>query len=319
MARKLLKACGMGQAGKRSATRRVPEDSASQSAQDLVRAAGGGLLIGLPLLFTMEMWWHGFLLPHWKILVLLGVTFVIVIGYSALSGFRRDRSVVQLLVDSVETMGLAAVVATLALLALGRIGPDMGLREVVGKVALQMIPIAFGASLAATQLAAPEDSDEDTGSSAGDSAAVGTVGRLFVAAGAALLFALNVAATEEPMLLGIQAGPWLLLGVMVGSYLVTLAIVFYADFRGGSSAPIGAGVLSGPFTETAAAYAISLVVSLLLLWSFGRTDGMGLSAVIGQVVMLGVVASFGAAAGRLLVGGGGPSGGGGGRGGEASG
>ena len=298
----------MSEAGKLSVTRRQARDSVNQSAQDLVRAAGGGLLIGLPLLYTMEMWWHGFLLPHWKILLLLGVTFVIVIGYSALSGFRRDRSLLQLLVDAVETMGIAAVVATLALLALGRIGPDVGLREAVGKVALQMIPIAFGASLAATQLAAPGEDDGDTGSAAGDRAAVGTLGRLFVAAGAALLFALNVAATEEPMLLGIEAGPWLLVGVMIGSYLVTLAIVFYADFRGGRSAPIGKGVVSGPFTETAAAYAISLIVSLLLLWSFGRTDGMGLSAVIGQVVMLGVVASFGAAAGRLLVGGGGGEG-----------
>jgi len=300
----------VSEAGKRSVTRRRARDSVSQSAQDLVRAAGGGLLIGLPLLYTMEMWWHGFLLPYWKILLLLGVTFVIVIGYSALSGFRRDRSLLQLLVDAVETMGIAAVVATLALLALGRIGPDVGLREAVGKVALQMIPIAFGASLAATQLAAPGEDDGDTGSAAGDRAAVGTLGRLFVAAGAALLFALNVAATEEPMLLGIEAGPWLLVGVMFGSYLVTLAIVFYADFRGGRSAPIGDGVLGGPFTETAAAYAISLVVSLLLLWSFGRTDGMGLSAVVGQVVMLGVVASFGAAAGRLLVGGGSGAGGG---------
>lgn len=301
----------MSEAGKRSATGRQGSSSGavSQSAQDLVRAAGGGLLIGLPLLFTMEMWWHGFLLPHWKILLLLGVTFLIVIGYSALSGFRRDRSVLQLVVDSVETMGIAAVVATLALLALGRIGPDMGLREIVGKIALQMIPIAFGASLAATQLAAPEDDPKETGSEAGDRAAVGTVGRLFVAAGAALLFALNVAATEEPMLLGIAAGPWLLVGVVAGSYLVTLAIVFYADFRGGRSDAIGEGVLSRPYTETAAAYAISLLVSLLLLWSFGRTDGMGASAVIGQVVMLGVVASFGAAAGRLLVGGGAEAGG----------
>jgi putative integral membrane protein (TIGR02587 family) len=302
----------MSEAGKRSAAGRQASssDAVSQSAQDLVRAAGGGLLIGLPLLFTMEMWWHGFLLPQWKILLLLGVTFLIVIGYSALSGFRRDRSVLQLVVDSVQTMGIAAVVATLALLALGRIGPDMGLREVIGKIALQMIPIAFGASLAATQLAAPEEDDaEETGSEAGDRAAVGTVGRLFVAAGAALLFALNVAATEEPMLLGIAAGPWLLVGVVAGSYLVTLAIVFYADFRGGLSGAIGEGVLNRPYTETAAAYAISLIVSLLLLWSFGRTDGMGVSAVIGQVVMLGVVASFGAAAGRLLVGGGAKAGG----------
>lgn len=296
----------MGQAGKRSDAddRGTGEDSVQQSAQDLVRAVGGGLLIGLPLLFTMEMWWHGFLLPPVKILALLAVAFVIVIGYSALSGFRRDRTFVQLIVDSVETMGIAAVVATIALLALGRIGPEVGLRETVGKVALQMIPIAFGASLAATQMAAPGEDGDDAGSSAAARAAVGSVGRLFVAAGAALLFALNVAATEEPMLLGIEAGPWLLLAVMAGSYLVTLAIVFYADFRGGRIAAVGEGVITGPFTETAVAYAISLVVSLLLLWSFGRTDGMGPSVIIGQVVMLAVVASFGAAAGRLLVGGG---------------
>jgi putative integral membrane protein (TIGR02587 family) len=296
----------MSEAGKRSVarTRHEPDESVTQSLQDLVRAAGGGLIIGLPLLFTMEMWWHGFLLPAWKILLLLAVTFVIVIGYSALSGFRRDRSTLQLIVDSVQTMGIAAVVAVLALLALGRIGPDVGVRDSVGKVALQMIPIAFGVSLAGAQLAAPEDDESERGSDAADRAATGTVGRLFVAAGAAVLFALNVAATEEPMLLGIQAGPWLLLAVMVGSYLVTLAIVFHSDFRGGRNPDLRDGILSRPMTETAAAYAISLVVSLMLLWSFGRTDGMSASAIVGQVVMLGVVASFGAAAGRLLVGGG---------------
>ncbi|MBA3796541.1 MAG: DUF2391 family protein, partial [Chloroflexi bacterium] len=34
--------------------------SARESAQNLVRATGGGLLIGLPLLFTQEVWYHGF-------------------------------------------------------------------------------------------------------------------------------------------------------------------------------------------------------------------------------------------------------------------
>jgi uncharacterized membrane protein len=73
--------------------------------------SGGGLLIGLPLLFTMEMWFHSFLLPSWKIVLLLAVAFVVVIGYTAVSGFRRDRSRAELVVDAVETMGIAAVVA----------------------------------------------------------------------------------------------------------------------------------------------------------------------------------------------------------------
>ena len=42
----------------------------------------------------------------------------------------------------------------------------------------------------------------------------------------------------------------------------------------------------------------------MLLWSFGRTDGVSGMAIVGQMIMLAVLASFGAAAGRLLVGGG---------------
>lgn len=306
-----------------SASKRTSRTSTDQPATDredvattlrqLLRAVGGGLLIGLPLLFTMEMWWHSFLLPSWKIVVLLGVAFVVVIGYSAVSGFRRERTWAELLIDSVQTMGIAAVVSVAALLLLGRIGADTGLRDSVGKVALEMIPIAFGVSLAGTQLAgggggAEEDEDAaDQGSDATDGAGVGAFGRLFVAAGAALLFALNIAVTEEPVLLGVEAEWWLLLLVIAASLAMTLAIVFYADFRGGRSPQHGDSPLDHPLTETIAAYAISLLVSLLLLWAFGRTDGVSASAIVGQVVMLAFVAAFGAAAGRLLVGGNGGS------------
>ncbi len=282
------------------------EDSVTKSVRDLVRAVGGGLFIGLPLLFTMEMWAHSFLLPSWKIVVLIGVAFVVVVGYSAVSGFRRERTWGELLIDSVETLGIAAVVAAVALLLLGRIGLETGLRDAVGKIALEMIPVAFGVSLAGTQLASPEDDadDADQGSSVGDDVGVGTFGRLFVGAGAALVFALNIAPTEEPMLLGIEAEWWLLLLVVPATLAMTFAIVFYADFRGGRSLEGGERPLDHPVSETLAAYAVSLLVSLLLLWAFGRTDGVSASALAGQTVMLAVVASFGAAAGRLLVGGG---------------
>lgn len=282
------------------------ETSVGTTVRDLVRASGGGLLIGLPLLFTMEMWTHSFLLPSWKIVVLLGVAFVVVVGYSAVSGFRRERSWAELLIDSVETMGIAAVVATVALLLLGRIGLETGLRDAVGKIALEMIPVAFGVSLAGTQFAMPDDPEdaEDQGSMLGDEAGVGPFGRLFVAAGAALLFALNIAPTEEPMILGIEAEWWLLLLVVPATLAITFALVFYADFRGGRSLDGGDGPLEHPFTETLAAYVVSLLVSVLLLWAFGRTDGASWSAILGQVIALAVVASFGAAAGRLLVGGG---------------
>lgn len=283
------------------------DSSVSTTARDLVRAAGGGLLIGLPLLYTLEMWAHSFLLPSWKIVLLIGVAFIVVVGYSAVSGFRRERTWAELLIDSVETMGIAAVVATLALLLLGRIGLETGLRDAIGKIALEMIPVAFGVSLAGAQLASPDDDPEDAedqGSDVGDGAGVGAFGRLFIAAGAALLFALNIAPTEEPVLLGIEAEWWLLLLTIPASLLITLGLVFYADFRGGREFKVGDSPLDHPLTETLAAYAVSLLVALLLMWAFGRTEGASVSTIVGQTLMLALVASFGAAAGRLLVGGG---------------
>ncbi len=275
--------------------------SASASAQNLVRATGGGLLIGLPLLFTQEVWYHGFVLHPLKILFLLGLAFVVVAGYNVTSGFRKDSSFFEVLVDSVEAMGLGILVALVALFLLGRLEADMSLREVAGKVALEAIPIAFGASLARTQLASDEDESDDE-DEAGRS--IGPFGRLFVAAGGALLFSLNVAPTEEPVMLGIEADWWLLLLLMVVSILLTFALVFYADFRGGRPARAGDSPMDHPLSETLAAYAISLGVSLLLFWSFDRTEGTGLRAIVGMTVVLAFVASLGAAVGRLLVGGG---------------
>lgn len=278
--------------------------SLGKSAQNLIRATGGGLLIGLPLLFTQELWSHGFVLHPLKILVLLVVAFVVVVGYNVTSGFRTDSSFTEVLVDSVEAMGLGILVALVALFLLGQLDVDMSLREVAGKVALEAIPVAFGASLARTQLASDEDEPDEEGEDEVPARSIGPFGRLFVAAGGALLFSLNVAPTEEPVLIGIEADWWRLLLVMATSILLTFALVFYADFRGGRPARPGDSALDHPLSETLAAYAISLGVSMLLFWSFDRTEGMGIGAILGMTVVLAFVASMGAAVGRLLVGGG---------------
>ncbi len=285
--------------------------SVRESLTDYLRAVGGGLLIGLPLLFTQEMWSHAFTLPGWKIVALLAIGFAILVGYNQTVGFRRDRSFGEVLIDSVEALGIGLVVALVALLLLGRIEPGISIRDAVGKVALEGIVIAFGAAIAAGQLGSEEgkgagDSGDGPGSDDGKRRAqqADPFRRLSVAAGGALIFALNVAPTEEPVLIGIEAGPWLLLGVVIATLSVTLALVFYADFRGGHTRKVGDSALDHPISETLAAYAISLATALLLLWAFGRTDGASPPAIVAMVVSLGVVASLGAAVGRLLLGGG---------------
>lgn len=101
-------------------------------------------------------------------------------------------------------------------------------------------------------------------------------------------------------MLGIEAPPWLLIGVIAASLGLTLVLVFYADF-GRSGAHHPGGLLDQPLAETVTSYAVSVGVALLLLWSFGRTDGAGILTIVGMAVMLAGVASVGAAIGRLLV------------------
>jgi uncharacterized membrane protein len=48
-------------------------------------------------------------------------------------------------------------------------------------------------------------------------------------------------------------------------------------------------------------YAVGLVMSAVMLWLFGRFDGVGAAAIVGQSVALGVAGTIGASAGRLLL------------------
>lgn len=273
--------------------------SIGETARDHLRAAVGGLFVGLPLLWTLEMWEHGSTLPPLKLLLLFGLAFIIVVGFNAVSGFRRERTWVELLVDAVQGMGLSIVVAAAMLYVLGRLEPELGLPTLVGRVGLLSIPVAFGTALTATVLSEPEKGSRRE--------PVGPIGRLFVAAGGALYFALNIAPTDEVRVLGSEADVPLLLLVIVASLAISLAIVFVVELPGGRrrsrSGSRRGGPIEQPVGETVAAYAIALLVSGVLIFSFGLSDGLGPRALAGYVVMLGTVASFGSAAGRLLVGG----------------
>jgi putative integral membrane protein (TIGR02587 family) len=275
-------------------SRRADGRPVGETIRDHVRAIVAGLLVGLPLLWTQEMWRNGETLHPIKLLVLLAGAFVIIVAFNAVSGFRRERSWLQLLIDSIQGIGLSVVISASVLYVLGRLEPELGLATVVGRVALQTIPVAFGTALAATILS--------NGGSGGRREAVGPVGELFVAAGGALYFALNIAPTDEVRSIGSEADTPLVLLAVAVSLAMGLGTVLTIHRSRGSWAWFGGGPLDGPVGETIAGYAVALLVSFGLLWSFDLVGGLGVRALIGHVVMLGVVASFGAAAGRTLVG-----------------
>ena len=61
----------------------------AEELDDFIRAASGGFLFGIPLLYTMEVWWIGAFSEPARMLVALLVTFGAVFAINYSCGFRR--------------------------------------------------------------------------------------------------------------------------------------------------------------------------------------------------------------------------------------
>jgi len=52
----------------------------SQSLREYARGVAGGLLFSLPLLYTMEVWWAGFVAHPWRLALYVAGTFLLLLG-----------------------------------------------------------------------------------------------------------------------------------------------------------------------------------------------------------------------------------------------
>ena len=272
----------------------------ARSLSDYSRGTVGGLLFSLPLLYTMEVWWAGFVAGPARLLTALAATFVLLLGYNHFAGLRRDTSFQATVGEAIEELGLGLLLAALVLWLTGRIDADMGLQEVVGKTVVEAAVVAIGVSVGKAQLGSGGRRDGEDQGTAGDDG-VGFLGQLVIAVCGALLIAGNVAPTEEVRVIAAETTAGKLLALLLLSLLVTAAILYHADFRGAERSvrqPTGvADVLAG----TVVMYAVGLVVSAGLLWFFGRFAGASPALVVAQTVVLGFPAALGASAGRLLL------------------
>ncbi|WNG21270.1 TIGR02587 family membrane protein [Cystobacter fuscus] len=293
--------------------RHEPEGNASpesrrrpvmESLREYGRGIAGGLLFSLPLLYTMEVWWAGFITrPVHLLLYLLG-TFVLLLGYNRYGGFRRDVNWSEVLTDSVEELGLGLLVSTAVLFLIGRITADSSWPEVVGMVTVEAGSVAIGISVGSAQFGGGGGGGGEGGKEGDEEqereAAEHVPGQLVIGFCGAVLFAANVAPTEEIVMIAVELTPWRLMGTALLSLLLGGLILYQLDFTGASRFTRHrrlADVLMG----TVITYALALVSGALVLWFFGRFDGNGLSICVAQVVVLGFAGVLGASAGRLLI------------------
>jgi putative integral membrane protein (TIGR02587 family) len=258
---------------------------------DFMRGVSGGVMLGLPLIYTLEVWLHGATLPPFGILVLLGAAFGLNLALSRFVGFERGRTF-RPLEDAVVGFGCSFLLAAALLFLLDRVDVSMSPENVVGVIALCSVPTSLGFALG--NALAP------VGGGEGASEMKGHAGELLAAGAGAVVLSLNIAPTEEPVLIAYQLDPVRLLAIVGVSLVLSFLIVFYAEFGGRQGRAESMGAIQSPTVETVLAYLVAFCVSGLLLLSFGEVTGFDRTS-LAEVVVLGFPASMGAALGRLLV------------------
>src|SRR4028119_1435553 len=113
---------------------------------DLIRGICGGFLFGIPLLYTMEVWWIGSSAEPVQIISSLAATFIGVLLLNRTAGFRKSTNIrlKDAAMDSVEAMALGLVCALLTLILLREITFDTPWREILGKVIFEGMPFSIG-------------------------------------------------------------------------------------------------------------------------------------------------------------------------------
>ena len=261
----------------------------------LARAFGAALIFAVPMLMTEELWNLGAALDRRKLalMVLLAIPLLVAVahrvGFEASFGWRED------LRDAFIALGVGLVAAAVILAILGVIGEPPLLDQAIGRVAIQAVPAALGALLARSQLAkAGERRQEEDG----PRALGGYGGTLFMMIVGALFLSLNIAPTQEMLLISFRMTPWHSIGLIALTLAVTHAFVYARGNRDDSEPrhPL-ADFLRFSFVG----YVLALAVSAAALLLFDRLDGLGLAAALSAVVVLGFPSALGAAAARLIL------------------
>ncbi|MBW4631505.1 MAG: TIGR02587 family membrane protein [Iphinoe sp. HA4291-MV1] len=209
---------------------------------DIIRGACGGFLFGIPLLYTMEVWWIGSLAKPSIIMLAIALMFLVVFLLNQTEGFRKRRSKCppsEAAIDTVEAIALGLASCTFMLLLLRELTSETPLKEVLGKVVFESVPFTLGVALANQFLGDTRNGNNGQGQMSRQAnnesekkpdelhATLSDIGATLIGA---TVIAFNISPTDEiPMLAAAVSPPWLL-AIIATSLLISYGIVFEAGF-----------------------------------------------------------------------------------------
>ena len=264
----------------------------SHPSLQIVRGFAGAVLFSFPMLMTMEMWSLGVSIESLRLMLFVTVHLVLLAGMASYA--RHDEAIVTRrdVLDAFAAYGVGVLAATTVLVLFGVIEPGMSTDGITRTIAVQAAPAAFGAMVAHLEL-------DEPAASMGPGHPHGFASSAFLMAVGALYLCASLASTEEMMLIAYKMSVWQIGGLMVFSLVMMQLFDEYAIEEDLESAA-GRSAWSISIAMTCIGYTIALVISLYILWTFGRTEGLTFAQLLKEMIVLGFPAALGAGAARLL-------------------
>jgi putative integral membrane protein (TIGR02587 family) len=260
------------------------------------RGAAGGMIIALPMLMTMEMWWGGFTMSGGRLLALLVVNFGVLLVLQHYSGLHPKKTRGSQFRAALVAYGIGIIVSIATLEIINVLRGGIALVDIVGKLVLEAVPVSLGASIAMSHFGVEHDTVEERKDEDNFWAQ-----RAMALAGA-MIFGISLAATEEMTMIGLQLTWAHALALALLSIFQVHAIVYAVGFKNHESDGAQRPTLPRVLSEAVGVYAIAIALSTYLLWTFGQIGAdTGLHAAVDIIVTLGFATSLGAAAAELLI------------------
>ena len=270
--------------------------SVSETAAAYARGVVGGLLVGMPTLMTMEMWWGGFTIPSSRILLLVVANFGVLLVLQHFSGLHPRKTAMAQLRAAIVACAIGILISAVILLVFGVVGADTVVSDMIRKIALQSVPVSLGASIAASEFGDSHEQAEHRQDRAllFPSVAIGISG--------AMILGFTVGATEEPMIIGEQLTWVHASGLVLISVALALGISYGVGRRRLGIDPFDRKWLGFYLRESLVTYVAAMLVAAFMLWTFGRIGAeTGLAPAVHMILVLSLVTVLGATAAELLV------------------
>lgn len=285
--------------------------SLKKEGADLIRGAAGGLIFGTPLLFTMEMWFHGIRLPPEHLLGIVVFTFFINICFSYASGLRQhneDHTPIGALADSITALALGIIIATTILGLIGQLNSGDTWDVVLGKIVIEACAVSLGVTFTNTKFPRKGKGQADKNYKELEAAPLSDEQKqarldfqnMAAVIGGAVVFSFNVAPTEEIVLIGSSLSIPALLILFLSQIFICYVILYAAEFK--ERKVFKKTAMQSPIAEIIMTVAMAWLISGLMIFLIGSEDArISADIFIASMLTLGLPAVIGGAAGKVIV------------------